>query len=45
MSAAGSVETDELRDSLGDPTLDPELLQLALTHRSYAYENGNLPTN
>ena len=27
------------------PTLDPELLQLALTHRSYAYENGNLPTN
>lgn len=25
--------------------LDPELLDLALTHRSYAYENGNLPTN
>jgi ribonuclease-3 len=42
---AGSVPTDELRDALGDPTLDPELLQLALTHRSYAYENGNLPTN
>ena len=38
-------QTDELRDALGDPTLDPELLQLALTHRSYAYENGNLPTN
>ncbi len=37
--------TDELREALGDPTLDPELLQLALTHRSYAYENGNLPTN
>jgi ribonuclease III len=36
---------DDLRDALGDPTLDPELLQLALTHRSYAYENGNLPTN
>jgi ribonuclease III len=44
-TAAGSASTDELRDALGDPTLDPELLQLALTHRSYAYENGNLPTN
>ena len=27
------------------PSLEPELLELALTHRSYAYENGNLPTN
>lgn len=35
----------ELRAALGDPPLDPELLQLALTHRSYAYENGGLPTN
>jgi ribonuclease-3 len=35
----------QLRASLGDPVLDPELLQLALTHRSYAYENGGLPTN
>lgn len=26
-------------------TLDPELLTLALTHRSYAYEHGGLPTN
>jgi ribonuclease-3 len=25
--------------------LDTELLTLALTHRSYAYENGGLPTN
>jgi ribonuclease III len=25
--------------------VDPELLTLALTHRSYAYENGGLPTN
>lgn len=25
--------------------LSPELLEQALTHRSYAYENGNLPTN
>ena len=44
-AAAGSVPTDELREALGDPTLDPELLVLALTHRSFAYENGNLPTN
>ena len=25
--------------------LDPQLFQLALTHRSYAYENGGLPHN
>jgi ribonuclease III len=25
--------------------VEPSLLQLALTHRSYAYENGGLPTN
>ncbi|UDY25402.1 ribonuclease III [Nocardioides sp. Kera G14] len=25
--------------------MDPELLELALTHRSYAYEHGGLPTN
>ncbi|WP_446499888.1 ribonuclease III [Nocardioides alcanivorans] len=34
-----------LRAALGDPDLDPELLERALTHRSYAYENGGLPTN
>lgn len=34
-----------LRSALGDPVLDPELLERALTHRSYAYENGGLPTN
>lgn len=28
-----------------DVTLDEELLALALTHRSYAYENGGLPPN
>lgn len=44
-AAGGPAYTDELREALGDPTLDPELLQLALTHRSYAYENGNPPTN
>jgi ribonuclease-3 len=36
---------DDLRRALGDPELDPELLERALTHRSYAYENGGLPTN
>ena len=25
--------------------LEPELLERALTHRSYAYEHGGLPTN
>lgn len=35
----------ELRAALGDPELDPELLDRALTHRSFAYENGGLPTN
>ncbi len=35
----------DLRRALGDPELDPELLERALTHRSYAYENGGLPTN
>ncbi|MGI8433487.1 MAG: ribonuclease III [Nocardioidaceae bacterium] len=30
---------------LGVVDLDPELLTRALTHRSYAYENGGLPTN
>lgn len=35
----------ELRERLGNPILDPEVLERALTHRSYAYENGGLPTN
>ncbi|MFB2584425.1 ribonuclease III [Herbiconiux liukaitaii] len=26
-------------------SLDPELLDLALTHRSYSYEHGGIPTN
>jgi ribonuclease-3 len=34
-----------LRAALGDPVLEPELLERALTHRSFAYENGGLPTN
>ncbi len=36
---------DDLRQALGDPKLGPELLERALTHRSYAYEHGGLPTN
>jgi ribonuclease-3 len=36
---------DDLREALGGPVLDPELLERSLTHRSYAYENGGLPTN
>jgi ribonuclease-3 len=35
----------DLRDALGNPTLDPEMLERALTHRSFAYEHGGLPTN
>jgi ribonuclease III len=35
---------DNLQRALGVP-LDPDLLERALTHRSYAYENGGLPTN
>jgi ribonuclease-3 len=34
----------DLRQRLGQP-IDEALLQRALTHRSYAYENGGLPTN
>jgi ribonuclease-3 len=36
---------DALREQLGGPDLTDELLDLALTHRSYAYEHGGLPTN
>ncbi len=35
----------ELSSALGAPDLDDDLLVLALTHRSFAYENGGLPTN
>jgi len=34
----------ELEEALS-VTLDPDLFERALTHRSYAYENGGLPTN
>ncbi len=38
-------DRDELRGALGVPDLDTAGLDLALTHRSYAYEHGGLPTN
>ena len=44
---AGEVarpESAELLDALGVP-LGAGLLERALTHRSFAYENGGLPTN
>jgi ribonuclease III len=43
-TATGHTYPD-LRRALGDPHLDDALLQRALTHRSFAYENGGLPTN
>ncbi|MDT9593901.1 ribonuclease III [Nocardioides zeae] len=39
------TEYADLRAALGDPHLVPELLDRALTHRSYAYEHGGLPHN
>jgi ribonuclease-3 len=36
---------EDLRAALGGPVLDAGLLERALTHRSFAYENGGLPTN
>jgi ribonuclease-3 len=41
---AARPENAELLDALGVP-LGAELLERALTHRSFAYENGGLPTN
>ena len=42
---AAAVSADALREVLGVEDLDPELLQHALTHRSYAYEHGGIPHN
>ncbi len=36
---------EDLREGLGRPVLDADMLERALTHRSFAYENGGLPTN
>lgn len=38
------ADVESLMQALGQP-VDPQLLHQALTHRSYAYENGGLPTN
>lgn len=43
-TTGGSTPHAELLETL-EVEMDPELLILALTHRSYAYENGGLPTN
>lgn len=38
------MNVDVLSNRLG-VDIEPQLLELALTHRSYAYENGNKPNN
>ncbi|MFW2513420.1 ribonuclease III [Demequina sp. SO4-13] len=44
MSIPGQAAANALAERLG-VLVDPELLVLALTHRSFAYEAGGLPTN
>ena len=44
MTTSGQASADALVERLG-VSVDPELLILALTHRSFAYEAGGLPTN
>lgn len=44
MRAPGTDAVSVLTGRLG-VAVDPEMLVLALTHRSFAYENGGLPTN
>ncbi len=43
--AAVSESRAQLCADIGVENLDPEMLNRALTHRSFAYENGGLPTN
>jgi ribonuclease-3 len=43
-TGSGRRSLDELLETL-QVELDPDLLVLALTHRSFAYENGGIPTN
>jgi len=40
----GSADLSALQEALG-VQIDQGLLDLALTHRSFAYENGGIPTN
>ncbi|MDP9395289.1 MAG: ribonuclease III [Actinomycetota bacterium] len=44
VAAQAPAPPEQLAQRLGVP-VDPALLGRALTHRSYAYENGGLPTN
>ncbi|MFW7413399.1 ribonuclease III [Demequina sp. SO4-18] len=44
MSIPGQAAANALAERLG-VVVEPELLVLALTHRSFAYEAGGLPTN
>jgi ribonuclease-3 len=44
INGVNHADRAELEAALG-VTLEPELLERALTHRSFAYENGGLPTN
>ncbi len=44
LSSADPVDSTDLIGRLG-VELDADLLTLVLTHRSFAYENGGLPTN
>jgi len=44
MASAEPADQAELAAALG-VDLDPELLRRALTHRSFAYENGGIPHN
>jgi len=41
----GVTSYPDLREALGGPVIDEALLDRALTHRSFAYEHGGLPTN
>ena len=41
---AERIPLADLTQKLG-VDIDPELLSLALTHRSWAYENGQVPHN
>ncbi|KQZ08614.1 ribonuclease III [Agromyces sp. Root1464] len=44
LNGAVDQTIEELQQRL-QISIDPALLQLALTHRSFAYENGGIPTN
>lgn len=41
----GDKAVEHFEAVFGVRDFDPELLRLALTHRSYAYEHGGIPTN